>query len=117
MTGELYALLRDGSTLLRTGAAGANALPENNADRDPGFAAGVARSSELHGGLLAALFEARAAQLVDHRPKSWAAGFLSGLLIGHEVVAMSESFQRGTNKSRRTGQGMAGYAGSVALGE
>jgi 2-dehydro-3-deoxygalactonokinase len=93
MTGELYALLRDGSTLLRTGAAAANALPENDADRDPGFAAGVARSSELHGGLLAALFEARAAQLVDHRSKSWAAGFLSGLLIGHEVVAMSESFQ------------------------
>lgn len=102
MTGELYALLRDSSTLLKTDAAQGSAAGENNAERDEGFGAGVARSADMQGGLSAALFEARAAQLVHHRSKSWAAGFLSGLLIGHEIAAMLGSF-RNTGAVRLVG--------------
>lgn len=93
MTGELYALLHDRSTLLKTDTAAANAGTGCDADRDEGFGAGVERSSNLDGGLLAALFETRAAQLLDNRSKSWAEGFLSGLLIGHEIASMSGSFR------------------------
>ncbi|MCH4893275.1 2-dehydro-3-deoxygalactonokinase [Sphingomonas sp. SFZ2018-12] len=75
LTGELFALLRDRSTLLRVG--------DDPADEAEGFAAGLAR---IGGGDLAgSLFETRAAQLRDGRSAGWAAGFLSGLLIGTEV--------------------------------
>jgi 2-dehydro-3-deoxygalactonokinase len=90
ITGELYALLHDHSTLLKTGGAEADA--DGIDERDSGFHAGTDRSPNLEGGLLAALFEVRAAQLLEQRSKSWAAGFLSGLLICHEIVSMSEAF-------------------------
>jgi 2-dehydro-3-deoxygalactonokinase len=93
MTGELYALLHDHSTLLKTDRTGRDADSESVDDRASGFGAGVERSANLDGGLPAALFETRTAQLLEHRSKSWAAGYLSGLLIGHEVAAMSEAFQ------------------------
>jgi 2-dehydro-3-deoxygalactonokinase len=76
-TGELYALLSEHSTLIAPGKAEGN-------DGDAGFAHGLARSAEP---TLGALFEARAAQLVDGRSPGWARGFLSGLLIGGEVAA------------------------------
>lgn len=78
-TGELYALLR-GSTLTRLAGA------EDGADQDRGFADGLARARE--GDLLAALFTARAAQLRGGATGSWAHGYLSGLLIGHELAAL-----------------------------
>lgn len=85
MTGEIYALLRDHSTLLKV----AHATPDADAEVEAGFDAGVARSAELIDGLLAAVFRVRTAQLLDQRSYSWARGFLSGLLIGSEVASLS----------------------------
>ena len=79
LTGELFALLGQ-SSLLAAGASGAN--------EDSGFAAGLARASEGAAPSVA-LFEARAAQLVDGRTVDWARGFVSGLLIGAEIVEMA----------------------------
>ena len=84
LTGELYALLRDHSTLLRAHASDGG--PED------GFAAGLARSQAATPGLQAALFEARSAQLILGRSRDWALEFLSGLLIGCEVCEMSAAF-------------------------
>lgn len=76
MTGELFALLRRHSMLARAGA-------EGEEGRDEGFAAGLSRAAGA--GALAALFEARSAQLLDGRGQGWAFGFVSGLLIGGEI--------------------------------
>jgi 2-dehydro-3-deoxygalactonokinase len=75
ITGELFALLRDYSSLLR---AGDSSRPEAG-----GFAAGLARAS--HGGLAESLFETRAAQLTLGKSPAWAREFVSGVLIGSEV--------------------------------
>ncbi len=77
-TGEMFALLGT-STLLVAGVEGE--------DGDAGFAAGLDRARA--GGGLGALFEARAAQLRKGRSGAWAAGFLSGLLIGGEIAEMA----------------------------
>lgn len=92
ITGELYALLRAHSTLFRTDAVAIPAGEVNEAEQSAGFSAGVARSAKVDGGLLTTLFEGRAAQLLDARSQSWAAGFLSGLLIGCEIREMGETF-------------------------
>ena len=73
-TGEIFALLRDRSTLLRARS--------ERGDAGRGFEAGLARG---RGGLLAHLFEARAAQLLEGRSVGWAEAFLSGALIAAEV--------------------------------
>lgn len=77
-TGEMFALLGK-STLLAAGVEGE--------DGDAGFVAGLDRARA--GGVLGALFEARAAQLRRGRSGAWAAGFLSGLLIGGEIAEMA----------------------------
>jgi 2-dehydro-3-deoxygalactonokinase len=74
-TGELFALLRDHSTLTRAGT--------DSTGREDGFADGLARAGT---GLIAGLFEARAAQLTDGKSLGWALGLLSGLLIGSECA-------------------------------
>jgi 2-dehydro-3-deoxygalactonokinase len=74
-TGEVFALLRDHSTLTRAGT--------DAEGREEGFAAGLARAGS---GLLAGLFEARAAQLIEGRSLGWALGLLSGLLVGGEIA-------------------------------
>lgn len=79
-TGELYALLQQ-STLTR--------LPGGDDGEDDGFATGLARANERD--LLGALFVARAAQLREGRSAGWARGYLSGLLIGHELHAAGDS--------------------------
>lgn len=73
-TGELFALLRDHSTLVRAGA--------DPGKTEEGFAAGLQKGRTS---ALAGLFTARAAQLVDDRTQGWALGFLSGLLIAGEI--------------------------------
>ncbi len=74
-TGELFARLRAGTTLL----PGAEKV---DADHD-GFRDGLERAETAEP--LSALFTARAAQLIDGKSRAWATGFISGLLIGGEV--------------------------------
>ncbi|MBB5519645.1 2-dehydro-3-deoxygalactonokinase [Amphiplicatus metriothermophilus] len=78
-TGEIYALLRERSFLLRAGR------PGGAGDADAGFEAGLARAASGRD-VLALLFETRSAQLLADRSRDWAAGFLSGLLIGRETA-------------------------------
>jgi 2-dehydro-3-deoxygalactonokinase len=80
MTGELYALLQ-GSSLNFAG-------PRDAGEEREGFRAGLARARE-GADALGCLFEARAAQVHDGQSPSWAAGLVSGLLIGSEVAAMT----------------------------
>lgn len=81
-TGELFALLQQHSTLARAGA---------EADgQEQGFEAGLARANS-DPDLTGALFTARAAQLREGRSHGWAMGYLSGLLIGHEVRAAADA--------------------------
>lgn len=87
LTGETYSLLREHSTLLR-----ASATPDVVGDLQHGFEAGARRAFELTDGLLAALFEARAQQLLAGRSRAWAAGFLSGLLIAYEIDTLGRTF-------------------------
>lgn len=76
-TGEAFAALR-GHTIL-----GRMMGQETDAE---GFRRGVARSGEA-GHLLHHLFGVRALGLFGELPEAQAAGFLSGLMIGHEVRA------------------------------
>ena len=78
ITGEMFALLRDRSSLLRAG--------ESQGESDTGFAAGLERAGRE--GLAASLFETRSAQLLLNRTQGWARGFLSGLVIGDEVATI-----------------------------
>lgn len=87
MTGELFALLRDHSTLGRVG--GEAATPGD------GFALGLARAEETaEAGLLHALFETRSRQLIDGWGAAFAMDFLSGLLIGADVGGALAQFGR-----------------------
>ncbi len=80
LTGELFALLRNHSILM--GAAG----DADGGFEDKGFVAGIDRVAQ-GAPLLGALFETRSAQLRAGRSPGWAQAFLSGLLIGSEIVA------------------------------
>ena len=90
LTGELFALLRDGSTLLRVARVNTDGEPQSaragSADTRDGFESGFAAaaasgtSSLLHG-----LFAVRSRQLLDGRSRDWALGYLSGLMIGADV--------------------------------
>ena len=78
LTGELFALLSDHSTLTRAGNGRGD-----DTDEAQGFAHGLARADDAI--LLGGLFEARSAQLRADRSPAWARGFLSGLIIGREI--------------------------------
>ena len=78
-TGEAFAALRDGTILGRM-------MRHDGAVDAEGFRRGVARSGES-GHLLHHLFGVRTLGLFDQLGEAQAAGFLSGLLIGHEVRA------------------------------
>ena len=77
-TGELFALLRDHSTL------GPKSAPTEAAEEAKGFAEGLDGAGE--GRLLTNLFAARAKRLRAGRSPDWAAGYISGLLIGCEIA-------------------------------
>jgi 2-dehydro-3-deoxygalactonokinase len=83
-SGELFALLRDQSSLTRVGS--------DDSGETEGFDAGLA-SARRRDGLLGQLFHARSAQLRSGRTRGWALGYLSGLIIGSEV----EDVLAGTN--------------------
>lgn len=78
-TGELFALLRDHSTLAPRGLAAVD--PDDEA---VGFIAGLDQAGG--GKMLQSLFAARAMRLRAGRSESWALGYISGLLIGCEVA-------------------------------
>jgi len=78
-SGELYALLRDHSTLARVG--------DDPSGEATGFEAGLA-GARAGRGLLGSLFQARSAQLRAGHTRGWALGYLSGLIIGCEVEEM-----------------------------
>jgi 2-dehydro-3-deoxygalactonokinase len=76
-TGELFALLAGQSTLTGPDTPGEGTF-------DDGFVRGLDRCEDS---LTGALFEARAARMLDGRSKDWSRGYISGLLIGGEVAA------------------------------
>lgn len=100
-TGEAFAALR-GHTIL-----GRMMGQEIDAE---GFRRGVARSGD-EGHLLHHLFGVRALGLFGELPEAQAAGFLSGLMIGHEVRAA----MRGAGQVRLVGdEVLVGlYAGAI----
>lgn len=82
LSGELYALLRDRSTLLKASTADANDAAEQR-----GFDAGLQRIRELRTvPLTHLLFEVRARQLIQGMTHADASAFLSGLIIGQDVL-------------------------------
>lgn len=83
LTGELFALLKNHSTLLATGGEVASTLDEAS------FVAGLqsARAPLLH-----ALFQVRSRQLIERMSSAQATGWLSGLLIGADIEAGLQLF-------------------------
>ena len=82
LSGELYALLRDRSTLLKASAAETNEAVERR-----GFEAGLQRSCEMRSVPLShLLFEVRARQLIHGMTHAEASTYLSGLIIGQDVL-------------------------------
>jgi 2-dehydro-3-deoxygalactonokinase len=91
LTGELFALLRDGSTLTRAALSSAEGgetrgAGDSSGDSEDGFERGLEASGTLGtASLLHALFGARSRQLLDARSHEWALAYLSGLLIGADA--------------------------------
>jgi 2-dehydro-3-deoxygalactonokinase len=88
LTGEVFALLRQHSTLARGMAAG-----DAGAEAE-GFAAGLVRAER---GVLSGLFGARAMQLRGGKTPDWALGYLSGLVIGGEIAEMRATLANASN--------------------
>lgn len=81
MTGELYSLLRERSTLAWVMSSSAETSPADDA-----FLLGV-RRARADPGLLRLLFSVRTCGLFDDLPSAGLASYLSGLLIGSEIAA------------------------------
>jgi len=78
MTGELFAVLKEHSILGR--------LMAGDAPAPDAFRRGVEFAGTGGGDLLRRLFSARTLPLFDKLPAAGVAPYLSGLLIGHEIV-------------------------------
>ncbi|QXI27751.1 2-dehydro-3-deoxygalactonokinase [Pseudomonas vanderleydeniana] len=89
MTGELFAVLSEHSILGRTQQRGA---PFQEAAFDRGVQ--VARSDEGARGPLSTLFSARTLGLTHELSPAEQTDYLSGLLIGHELAALSDVQRR-----------------------
>ncbi|MEZ0472986.1 2-dehydro-3-deoxygalactonokinase, partial [Luteimonas salinilitoris] len=87
MTGELFDLLRRHGTLAELAPAGAGHAGIGTAEAEA-FDRGM-HDSAAAGGLLHHLFGARARVLFDSLSAARLPDYLSGLLIGHEVRALS----------------------------
>lgn len=83
LSGELFALLSQHSVLAR-GAGGAD-------PKHPAFAAGAAAARDA-AGLLHLLFSTRSRQLSGEIAKEDAASYLSGLIVGAEIMAALRLF-------------------------
>lgn len=88
LTGELFALLKDRSTLLM----GAPPTPEAIAaeDAEAGFADGLTRGAK--GGLAGSLFAVRSHRLLSQWSTARAEAYLSGLIIGAETAEALAAF-------------------------
>ena len=121
MTGELFALLRDGSVLRHSMAAAADPASSD------GFARGVRQSLQHPERLVAALFRVRAAALLNGATDG--SDVLSGLLIGAEIAALAggtgpvtlvaggplgESYRRALTLAGRTVHGVDATAVTLA---
>lgn len=90
LSGELYALLAERSTLLKAGTASGG-----ERDESEGFDAGLRRSRELaHVPLTHFLFEVRSRQLIQGLSPTAASAFLSGLIIGQDVLGALPLFDQ-----------------------
>ena len=87
MTGESFALYRNHSILGRLMIEG----PQD----DAAFTRGAAHSFQSPSGLLHALFSVRSLGLFNAMAPEKLSSYLSGLLIGHEVVSAIGSHERG----------------------
>jgi 2-dehydro-3-deoxygalactonokinase len=87
LTGELFALLRDGSTLMRAARPAVDGDSQaSSGDSNDGFERGLDGAASLgRASLLHALFAVRSRQLIDGRSHDWALAYLSGLVIGADV--------------------------------
>jgi 2-dehydro-3-deoxygalactonokinase len=98
LAGELYALLRDHSTLAR---AGGTAADGDTSMHRASFELGLARSRQLVGVPLShVLFEIRSRQLIEGLPRSAALAVLSGLIIGQDVAGALPLFESALSESR-----------------
>jgi 2-dehydro-3-deoxygalactonokinase len=90
LSGELYALLAERSTLLKAGSA-----TGGEDDEREGFEAGLRRTKELANvPLTHLLFEVRSRQLIQGLSPTAASAFLSGLIIGQDVLGALPLFDR-----------------------
>jgi 2-dehydro-3-deoxygalactonokinase len=95
LSGELYALLAERSTLLKAGGASGDERDERE-----GFDAGLRRSRELsHVPLTHLLFEVRSRQLIQGLSPTAAGAFLSGLIIGQDVLGALTLFDGASSSS------------------
>ena len=87
MTGEVFAALRGHTILGKT-------MQAPTAPDDAAFAQGleVARSSDAALGLLSHIFSTRTLGLTGALPATAQADYLSGLLIGHEMVSLARIY-------------------------
>jgi 2-dehydro-3-deoxygalactonokinase len=95
LTGELFALLRDGSTLTRAAQPNAQRPTPSSAadDAKDGFDTGLEAAAGLGTASLPhALFAVRSRQLVEGRSHDWALAHLSGLMIGADVRGATPLF-------------------------
>lgn len=88
MTGEIFAALRDHTILGRTMQAGDGS--QDHGATLPGFEAGLGAAADLNGpgALLSRLFSVRTLALFDRLTGAESEGFLSGLLIGAEILTV-----------------------------
>jgi 2-dehydro-3-deoxygalactonokinase len=93
LSGELFALLSERSTLLKASVMAADADEEAR-----GFEAGLKRSRDLATVPLShLLFEVRSRQLIEGLSAAHASSFLSGLIIGQDVLGALPLFERALN--------------------
>src|SRR6185437_10031699 len=99
LTGELFALLRDGSTLTRAARAGtggeSQGAPGTPQESKDGFERRLeAALAPGAASLPHALFAVRSQKLIDGRSHDWALSYLSGLMIGADVHGAIPLFGR-----------------------
>jgi 2-dehydro-3-deoxygalactonokinase len=108
-SGELFAVLRDHSTLCRV-SSNAGAIRD---ERDA-FLRGARRAIELRATPLShLLFEVRSRQLVEGQSSAQALAFLSGLLIGQDVLGVLGIFGGLPERAQRVS--LVGSADLTAL--